>query len=435
MPHFKKAIKIVTNLSKTYPSHIKISLKKNGFNNIMLVGENGEFSMKRIILILLGLIGLGISIKLTMIYYDANFNPVAVPSFCSIDSFIDCDGVAKTSYAQFLGIPNCILGLVLYGFILFLCLVEKLKGLPFLGFLKVFKNPESYIYSVGLFSFIISLVLAGVSIFEIHKVCVLCFVTYFVNLAIALAARNWKEPFFYDIKTSINDFKDAIKVKRYAISFIAVMTVIFVFLAYSATSYAFVPQLKKSQEAYSNLTTNPYKAKGNILGDADGKIIINLYTDYMCPFCYNTSVIVHKLATELKGVRVKHHNLPLDTECNKYLPQQVHQGACQMARYGIAAGLQGKYWEMNSQLFETMPKDEGTILKLAKKIHLDTGKLKADANSEEVKAKLIKEIDDSMALNIVGTPTIVINMKKYEGLIPYNEMKSELLKLGATEKK
>ena len=140
-----------------------------------------------------------------------NFNPYAEASFCNINSYIDCDGVAKTAHSRFLGIPLALWGIFLYLFFIFLLFVDKLKQLPFLGFLKVFKNPPAYIATIGAFSFLFSMFLAFISIFEIEKICILCFVTYFINLSIGLISRNKELGFWGDLKTSFKDFYDAIK--------------------------------------------------------------------------------------------------------------------------------------------------------------------------------------------------------------------------------
>lgn len=97
--------------------------------------------------------------------------------------------------------------------------------------------------------------------------------------------------------------------------------------------------------------------------------------------------MIHKAAKELKNVKIIHKNLPLDTECNKYLQQPFHVGACQMARYALAAEKQGKFWDINSLFFEKQPNTDEEILKIAEKIGLDTEKLQKDAESFEVKNK------------------------------------------------
>ena len=60
---------------------------------------------KKVAIGIIAAIGFITTIKLAIIYYNANFNPYALSSFCSVNDFIDCDGIARTTEAQFLGIP------------------------------------------------------------------------------------------------------------------------------------------------------------------------------------------------------------------------------------------------------------------------------------------------------------------------------------------
>ena len=69
---------------------------------------------KKIFTALIAIIGLVTTIKLALIYYDANFNNYALPSFCSVNEFIDCDGIAKTTESQFLGVPLAYWGMFFY---------------------------------------------------------------------------------------------------------------------------------------------------------------------------------------------------------------------------------------------------------------------------------------------------------------------------------
>ena len=100
---------------------------------------------KKLAIGILALIGFITTIKLAVIYYNANFNEFALSSFCSVNSFIDCDGVAKTSESQFFGIPLAYWGLFLYSFIFLLLFADKLKNIVIFKFLEVFKNPMAYI--------------------------------------------------------------------------------------------------------------------------------------------------------------------------------------------------------------------------------------------------------------------------------------------------
>ena len=66
------------------------------------------------------------------------------------------------------------------------------------------------------------------------------------------------------------------------------------------------------------MKTNPYRISGNVLGAKNGNVIINLYSDYVCPLCYIHNIMLHKAAKEYKNIKIIHHNYPMDKECNKY---------------------------------------------------------------------------------------------------------------------
>ena len=107
-----------------------------------------------------------------------------------------------------------------------------------------------------------------------------------------------------------------------------------------------------------------------------------------------------------------------------------------MARYALAAKKQGRYWEANEILFEKTPSSEAEILNIMKEIKgINISKLEEDANSEEIANELKTEVNNGLKQNIDATPTVMINMEKITGNIPYYDLKDKLIKLGATEKK
>ena len=376
---------------------------------------------KKVLIAVLALIGIITTIKLAVIYYNANFNPYALPSFCSVNDFIDCDNIAKTTESQFLGIPLAYWGMFLYAFILLMLFVDKLKNYKYLKFLEVFKNPLSYIGALGLISFAISVILLCVSLFEIKKLCILCAFTYILNFLIGWIASEGH--FISAIKQSFTDFVDAIKIKKYFIAFVAVMVVAMGFLTYTATSFKFAPQVKRQLQfkEFVKAKHNKYAVKGNLLGDKNAKKIVYVYSDYQCPICYAHNIMMHKLAKEVKGIKIVHKNLPLDTDCNAYLQSPFHQGSCVDAKYAIAAEKQGKFWEMNDILFQNKPKTEAEILKLIEKKDFDIEKLQEDANSIETSKQIKAEIDDAYKRGINGTPTTMINNNAYVGIKQYKD--------------
>ncbi len=391
---------------------------------------------KKIAIASIAVVGIITTIKLAVIYYNANFNPYALSSFCSVNDFIDCDGIARTPEAQFLGIPLAYWGMFYYAFVFLMLFAQKLKNVKLFKFMEVFKNPMDYIASLGLFAFCVSMILLCLSLFDIKKLCVLCAFTYILNLAIGCVATDFKNGgFIHSVKQSINDFLDAIKIKKYLIALIAVLAVAVGFLTYTRVSFKFAPQVKRQMEFKEfKHKKNQYAVKGNLLGDENAKTIVYVYSDYQCPICPVHNVMVHKLAKEMKNIKIVHKNLPLDTSCNAYLQSPFHQGSCIDAQYVIAAEKQGKLWDMNEILFEKKPQTEDEILKLVENQGFDLEKLQEDANSLETMNQIKDEIDFAYKHGINGTPSTMINNEVYVGVKPYKEFKEWVKKNGAEKK-
>mgnify|MGYP004656703049 CR=1 FL=1 len=391
---------------------------------------------KKITIATIAIVGIITTIKLAIIYYNANFNPYALSSFCSVNEFIDCDGIAKTPESQFLGIPLAYWGMFFYAFVFLMLFAKKLKNFKLFKFMEVFKNPFDYIASLGLLAFVISMILLCLSLFDIKKLCILCAFTYILNFAIGCVATDFKNGgFIHSIKQSVLDFIDAIKIKKYLIAFIAVVAVAVGFLAYTRITFKFAPQVKRQLEFKEfKHKKNKYAVKGNLLGDENAKVVVYVYSDYQCPVCPIHNAMMHKLAKEVKGIKIIHRNLPLDTDCNAYLQAPFHQGSCIDAQYSIAAEKQGKLWEMNEILFEKKPQTEEEILNLVANKGFDLDKLQEDANSLETQNELKKDIDFAYKHGIMGTPSTMINNDVYVGIKPYKEFKEWVEKYGAAEK-
>ena len=141
--------------------------------------------------------------------------------------------------------------------------------------------------------------------------------------------------------------------------------------------------------------------------------------------------MLHQAVKEFKNIRINHHNIPFDKECNPYITTNMHPKACFMSKGAIAAGLQGNYWEMNSLLYENRPKSIEKITELSDKIGLDKEKFLKDLESKETNAKFAQEIDEAEELDIDATPTMIINGEKIVGVKPYSNLKEILIKHGA----
>lgn len=379
------------------------------------------------IILILVLIGIALCLDLAYIFYKTNFLDHAAKSFCTVSELIDCDGVAKTQYSVSFGVPNALWGLFVYSIVLFLLFVDKIqKKFPNTIF-DVFKNPKSYIGTLELLQFLLSMILAGISIFEIHKICALCFCTYFVDLFIALTASfgSFKE----DIKNTIVDFIDG--AKKYFVLFVVCLIGFVVALYYLDKTMIFSPKIKKerAQKEFYEATSNKYAIKGNLLGKENSPVTIRVYTDLNCPFCKVVNIMLHKLAKE-EDVRIEEKHFPLDKSCNKLIGGTLggHETSCMYAKYALAAKKQGKFWGAADVFYYKSPKTQEEILEQLKKAHLglDFAKLNSDYNSPDIEKELQDNIEETVSKGIMGTPAIEINDTLYMGALPYDDLKEKV---------
>lgn len=109
----------------------------------------------------------------------------------------------------------------------------------------------------------------------------------------------------------------------------------------------------------------------------------------------------------------------------------IHQNALNASRAALAAGKQGKFWEMHDKLFQNQGALQMEKLKeYAQQIGLDVARFEKDIASPEVQ----KQIDDETKLaqqsQVTGTPTMFVNGKRVTNRTPegIKQMVDEALK-------
>ncbi len=143
-------------------------------------------------------------------------------------------------------------------------------------------------------------------------------------------------------------------------------------------------------------------------GGADALVTIIEFSDFQCPFCSRVNPTLKQIKDKYGDkVRVafKHNPLPF------------HKDAPLASKYALAAGKQGKFWEMHDKLFENQRALKAENLDgYAKELGLNLDQLKKDAEGMQ------KAIDADMALaakvGARGTPNFLINGKQLAGAQP-----------------
>jgi protein-disulfide isomerase len=105
-----------------------------------------------------------------------------------------------------------------------------------------------------------------------------------------------------------------------------------------------------------------------------------------------------------KDVRFVYKQFPLE---------QIHPNALNAAKAHVAAGNQGKYWEMHDELFKisrNLSMDE--IRKKAEMIGLDLKKFDKDMADPETEKTVRADLEAGRTSGVSGTPTMFLNGRR-----------------------
>jgi protein-disulfide isomerase len=145
-------------------------------------------------------------------------------------------------------------------------------------------------------------------------------------------------------------------------------------------------------------------ANSAVRGPKDAPVTVVMFSDFQCPFCGQAVPVVDDV--------LKAYPTNVNFMMKQFPLRQIHPNADPAARAALAAGRQGKFWEMHDELYKNNKNlSPETIKGIAEKLGLNMKKFDADQNSDDVK----KQIDDELALgakvDVRGTPSFFVNGK------------------------
>jgi protein-disulfide isomerase len=190
-------------------------------------------------------------------------------------------------------------------------------------------------------------------------------------------------------------------IKRFTLWFIVGVVLIGSFLA--------LMFMNKGPEVTPGKLSKPASADEWIKGDKDAKVTLVEYSDFQCPACRAWEPRIESLMNEFGNhVRLVYRNFPLKT---------IHQNAQISAQAAEAAGMQGKYWEMHSLLFEkqsiwspqTSVVVKETFASYAADLGLNVEQFKKDLVSDKAKSLVDEDSDSGKASGVDSTPTFFLN--------------------------
>jgi protein-disulfide isomerase len=143
----------------------------------------------------------------------------------------------------------------------------------------------------------------------------------------------------------------------------------------------------------------------DIAGNPNGDITVVEFFDYNCGYCKRGLHDVIKLVESDPKVRVVFKELPI-----------LSKGSEEASRAAIAAGKQGKYWDMHKAMLEAKGQmNEAAAMQIATKLGLDIERLKKDMASPEVDTEIKKSEALAKKMGVNGTPHFLVGDRAIPG--------------------
>lgn len=362
-------------------------------------------------------IGVAISWYLTAKHLELLSGQFEHSSFCSINSYLDCDSVNASEYSETAGIPVSALGLVFY---------LAIAGLFFWRLIDSTARIKVLLINTLLFALgaLFSLELLWHMLVDIKQLCLFCIVLdvvsltlLTVNLANTIRAKRL-------LKISWSNFLRAAVFgdQGYGIAMPLLITLVAMgmgsFVGYRANAKASQYEAMSDEQIINRYNSTPqrnleYREAALVVGSPSAKIKIVEFADFQCPACKRASTYLGLMLSRYKNdVAFYFYNYPLNNRCNPKVPSSFHAVACEAAKayLCVKASAPERALEMNHALFANQAKLAIDFFpKLAKEEGLEEVAYLACAKDKAIDDRLAADVSYANSIGIEGTPAVFIN--------------------------
>lgn len=165
------------------------------------------------------------------------------------------------------------------------------------------------------------------------------------------------------------------------------------------------------------------KSDSEKIGSSSATLTLVEFGDYQCPACGNYHYFIKQLLNDFNGkINFVFRNFPLTQHKNAKISSYAAE----------AAGLQNKFEEMHNKIYETQDDwsnsndARSVFISYAKDLGLDVDKFIKDIESEAIKQKIERDLNDGFTLQINETPTLYLNGVKLILTGSYKDLKKSV---------
>ena len=158
--------------------------------------------------------------------------------------------------------------------------------------------------------------------------------------------------------------------------------------------------------AFSALAQQPYRIPPGIAGPVAASITVLIFSDFESFPCGRSATVLVGLLAQTKDVRVIFKHAPAATNPNALL---AHEAA-------LAAGAQGKFWEMHDLLFENQTKlSRADLLEYARVLGLNLPAFQQALDDHTYRPNIERDLAEAKGLGVTTTPTFFVNGRRLVG--------------------
>jgi len=371
-------------------------------------------------------LGLAAATWSTWVHYQI-LNSPTYESFCDVNSTLNCTAAYTSQFGAIGGVPVALFGLLFFaGVLVLIALCSQSKAAA--------PNLPGYVFATSTIGLAVVLYLAYASYFILHVVCLLCAGTYVAVIGLFLisgAATN--VPLTSLPMRILDDLKLLVRTPR-------ALTATVVFIAAAAAAIVVFPEQRVTAAANpaepEQTQTVPaasaaliqqleawlaQQPRVTVMAPSDGAAVVILkFNDYQCPGCGQTyrdyKPVLAKWAKQAPGkVKFITKDYPLERQCNQFIGQDLHLGACEAAVAVRLAREKGKAEAMEEWLYSNQPAmvNPDSVKKAAATIG---GVTDFDARFAGTLELVKADVAQGGQLKIPGTPTFFMNGIQMPGL-------------------
>jgi uncharacterized membrane protein/protein-disulfide isomerase len=318
-------------------------------------------------------LGLVASASSTWVHYQLLKNP-AYSSFCDVSASVSCTEAYTSRFGSFAGVPVALFGVLFFGLVIGLIALCTRSA-------SASPNLAGYIFALSSAGLAVVLYLAYASFVVLKAVCLLCVGTYIAIIGLFLLSGAAT--------------------------------------GYPMTSLPLAPAVSTSQlqQLEQYLAQQP---RVPIMAPSDGAaVVIVKFNDYQCPPCRQTFMeyksVFAKWAKDAPGkVKYMTRDYPLETQCNQFVPQDLHPAACEAAVAVRLAREKGKAEAMEEWIFANQPSLTPELVKQG--VQTVAGVTDFDTRFPTTLQLVKADIAMGNQLKVTGTPTFFMNGIRLPGL-------------------